>query len=145
LSQTYTICMARKNKPGAGRPTIITPDVVAKLEEAASLGCSVTEMCLFADISRDAYYERARKDKKFADRMEELKERPVLEARSALHKAIKAGDGDLALKYLERKNKKEFSTLHSLEISEQIPYKGLTDEQLAQIAAGKATPGDFIK
>ena len=123
----------------------MTPITLAKLEEAASLGCSVLEMCLFADISRDTYYYWAKKDKKFSDRMEELKERPVLEARTTLHKAIKGGDGDLALKYLERKNKKEFSTLHGLEISEQTPYKGLTDEQLAQIAAGKATPGDFIK
>ena len=47
--------------------------------------------------------------------------------------------------YMERKRKREFSTLQQVEVGEQGAFKDLTDEQLAQIAAGRATPADFLE
>ncbi len=136
--------MANKKNP-VGRPSALTEVVIGKLEHAASIGCNVLEMCRYAGIGPDTYYDRCKKDKKFADRMDMLRETPIYEARETLAKSIKGGDGDLALKYLERKRKAEFSTLQQVEVGEQGQFKDLTDEQLAQIAAGKATPADFMK
>ena len=51
----------------------------------------------------------------------------------------------MALKFLERKLKSEFSTRQELDIKEHDKFDELTDSQLALIAAGKAVPSDFIK
>lgn len=93
----------------AGRPTKRTVELVGKLEYAFALGCSVTEACLYAGISRDTYYEWCKADTKLSDRMEELRESPILIARETVIKGIKR-DPDLALKFLERRKKDEFST-----------------------------------
>jgi len=39
-----------------GRPTVITPDVVAALTEAFKLDVTVEETCQYARISKDTYY-----------------------------------------------------------------------------------------
>lgn len=109
------------------------------------MGCTIQEMSRFAGIHIDSYFAQCKRSLSFSDRMDMLRESPILEARTTLKTAIKGGDGDLALKYLERKRKTEFSTLQQVEVSEQSPYRELSDEQLAQIAMGKATPADFVK
>ena len=91
------------------RPTKRTEALVGKLEYAFALGCSVTESCLYADISRDTYYEWCKTDTKLSDRMEELRESPILIARETVIKGIRR-DPDLALRFLERRKKDEFST-----------------------------------
>lgn len=91
------------------RPTKRTEVLVGKLEYAFSLGCTVTEACLYAGISRDTYYEWCKADAKLSDRMDELRESPILIARESVIKGIKT-DPDLALKFLERRKKDEFST-----------------------------------
>ena len=91
------------------RPTKRSEELVNKLEYAFSLGCSVTEACLYADISRETYYKWCKVDESLSDRMEELRENPILIARESVIKGIKT-DPDLALKFLERRKKDEFST-----------------------------------
>ena len=93
---------------GAGRPTKMTENTVNKLEEAFALGCTDAEACLYADISKECLYQYQDKFPSFVDRKEQLKQRPVLLARSELIKGLK-GNPELALKYLERKLKSEFS------------------------------------
>lgn len=98
-----------KKKPGRplfdGKPEA---DVVRLLEEAFALGCSDLEACLYADIGKTAFYKYQDKHPAFAERKELLKERPVLQARNSVINAMKY-DGNLALKYLERKRKSEFA------------------------------------
>ena len=91
------------------RPTKRSAELVGKLEYAFSLGCNVTEACLYADIDRSTYYEWCKEDDKLSNRMEELRETPILIARDSVIKGIKT-DPDLALKFLERRKKDEFST-----------------------------------
>jgi len=93
---------------GAGRPSVINPETLRKLEEAFALGCTDNEACCYADIGKTALYEYQIKNPKFTERKETLKQRPVLLARSELVKGLK-GNPELALKYLERKLKSEFS------------------------------------
>ncbi|WP_421782639.1 hypothetical protein [Kiloniella litopenaei] len=96
-------------KSNAGRPKKITPEVVKKLEEAFLLGCTDAEACFFADISKQTLYTYQKENAEFLDRKERLKQNPVFKARKAVVDAVET-DPDLAMKYLERKVKKEFST-----------------------------------
>ena len=93
-----------------GRKTVMTPEVVNKLEQAFSLGCSDMEACLYADISKQTLYDYQAKNPSFADRKAMLKEKLILKARSVISHALQNEDEDTAKWYLERKCKKEFST-----------------------------------
>jgi len=97
-----------------GRPAKITKEVVDKLEQAWALGCTDMEACFYADVSRDALMDYQATYPEFVLRKERLKQRPILEARQTVVKAVRT-DPDLALKYLERKLKSEFSLLQRYE------------------------------
>lgn len=86
----------------------MTENTVNKLDEAFALGCTDAEACLYADISKECLYQYQDKHPEYVGRKEQLKQRPVLLARSELIKGLK-GNPELALKYLERKLKSEFS------------------------------------
>jgi len=94
--------------PG-GRPTVVTEEVLQKLEYAFALGCTDLEACLHANIGKSTLYDYQNANPKFSERKEELKEKPVLMARTTVVMDIQTNP-DMAMKYLERKCKKEFST-----------------------------------
>lgn len=90
-----------------GRPTVITKNVINKLEEAFAFGCTDAEAALYANIAPSTLYKYQEVNTKFSERKEQLKMMPVLHARMAVVNAIKK-DPHLALKYLERKKSDEF-------------------------------------
>jgi len=90
------------------RPTIITKDVIDKLEYAFSLGCSDNEACLHAGIATATLYKYQERTPEFLLRKHLLKESPIFIARQTVLKGI-SRDPDLALKFLERRKKSEFS------------------------------------
>lgn len=92
-----------------GRPTIMTEEVVSKIELGFMKGLNVTECCHYADISRNCFYEYLDKNPDFKDRIEELKSNPSTKAKLNVVEAIENGDTDLSKWWLERKNKDEFS------------------------------------
>jgi hypothetical protein len=102
----------------AGRPTKVTPDVLAKWEQAFALGCTDTEACLYADVSVDVLYDYQRKNLEFAKRKERLKENPMLKARTTVVGAL--GEVEHAKWYLERKKKDEFAQKQQIENSGEI-------------------------
>jgi len=90
----------------AGRKTIITQDVVQKLEYAFSIGSTDVEACSFAGIAKQTLYNFMEKNPEFVDRRNDLKNAPILKSRATLVKNL---DNPLwAFKYLERKLPKEF-------------------------------------
>ena len=89
-----------------GRPTVDTPETRRKIEEAAAIDASVEEIAFYADISRDSFYEIMKKDKAFSDRVEALRNRPIMKARQTIVKSLE--DPNYAFKYLEKKRKTEF-------------------------------------
>ena len=99
------------------RPRIVDKDVVAKLEDAFSKGCTITEACLLSEISRDAYYDYIKINPEFSHKVEMLKERVTLHARMNIAASIKAGDLADSKWYLERKAKNEFSLRTENEIT----------------------------
>jgi hypothetical protein len=91
----------------------MTPEVIARLEEAFAWGCSDIQACLWADIDDRTLYKYQEKNPEFIRRKEALKENPVMLARKTILKGLKANP-DLALKFLERKVKNEFSLRNEL-------------------------------
>ena len=88
------------------RPTKKTPEIIAKIEEVAALDGSVEEMAYYAGIHRETLYVWMKEDKKLSDRIQELRERPILKARQSIVKSL--DDANHAFRYLEKKKRKEF-------------------------------------
>ena len=91
-----------------GRKSKMTPECVKKLEEIFAIDGTVEEACFFADISRQTFYTWVNDNPALLDRFEALRNNPVLLARRSVIEGL--GDPELALKYLERKRRNEFST-----------------------------------
>lgn len=112
--------------PG-GRPTVFTPAVLQKLEEAYSWDCTDAEACFHAGVSESALYVYQEQNPEFKERKNALKQKPVLAIRQTVIMGIVGraavidpktkrvvkeevpANPDLGLKYLERKKKDEFS------------------------------------
>lgn len=105
-------------KKQMARPTVMTDEVVQKLEEAFLLGCSDLEACFYADIAKQTLYNYQDANPEFVDRKEQLKANPIFIARKTVVKEI-SEKGELALKFLERKVKKEFGLSSDLNIGGQ--------------------------
>ena len=105
-----------------GRPTVMTPEVIAKLELGFSMWFTDNEACLYAEISKDSLYDYCKKYPKFSERKELLKDQPKLKAKLNIHTKLEEWDDFNSRWYLERKSKDEFSlkqeidTKHSWEI-----------------------------
>lgn len=96
------------NKKIAAAVTKLTPEVVKKLEEAFAMDCPVSEACLYAGISRTTYYEWIKLNPELANRFEELRDKPVLKARSTIVQGL--DNVGTAQWYIERKRKAEFTS-----------------------------------
>lgn len=90
-----------------GRPTVMTEEVIRKIEEVAALDGSVAEMALYAGVHVDTIYSYMAQNKEFSDRIQALSERPVLKARQTIVKSLETPQG--AQWYLSRKKKDEFA------------------------------------
>lgn len=105
-----------------GRPSKLTPECVMKLEEIFALDGTVEEACFFADISRNTFYEWMKEHPELSDRFEALRNNPVLLARRSVIEGL--GDPELALKYLERKRRNEFSTRTETDNTTKVDMSG---------------------
>lgn len=109
-----------------GRPKKITAQVLGKLKEAFLLGCTDREACFYAEINPDTLYAYQKENPTFSDQKESFKSNPILLARKTVINALK-DNPMLALKYLERKQRSEFSLLQKVDItsdSKPIPILG---------------------
>jgi len=90
-----------------GRPTIMTDDVVNKLEEAFSNGATDLEACFLANISKQTLYNYQENHPEFVDRKEALKEMIKYQAKKNIKDKILEGDIQQSNWWLERKGKDE--------------------------------------
>lgn len=106
------------NKPMGtrGRPTVMTQDVLTRLQLAFETGASDREATLFAGIDEKTLYNYQEKNPEYVQQKEQWKDKPLFIARQAVIKDIQNGNGDLALKYLERKKKDEFAPKSSIDL-----------------------------
>lgn len=99
----------KEDKNPVGHPEKKSPEVMMKIEKAAAFGASIGEIAFYAGIHRGTLHRWMQEDEILRDRIAALQENPILLARQSVVKQMEK-DGDLALKFLERKRKAEFST-----------------------------------
>lgn len=130
--------MVYKKKPNGkndtGRPTVMTPETIGKLEQAFSWGCTDNEACIWAGINPSALYDYQLEHPDFTKRKELLKETPSLKARQVINIALVNKDKQAAQWWLERKRKEEFSTRSELVQPEPIKVF-ITKEEEAEADA----------
>lgn len=123
--------MSVVKKKEVGRPVVITPSTLRKLEEVFALGGTDEEACLFGGIGKTTLYEFQKKNPEFQERKEALKQSPILKARKAVIEAFE-DNPDLALKFLERRKKDEFSPRTEQTHSGQVQVTESAKESLLQ-------------
>lgn len=92
----------KKGKHPGGRPTVITPDVLLKLERAYCGRASHAEAAAYADISESALYAYLKAKPEFSKRIEGLKGRTKLLAKLVVLEEVEKGNLAVALDVLER-------------------------------------------
>ena len=113
----------KKTKKG-GRPSVMTANVLRKLEYAFAYDCTNEEACILAGIFPSTFYDFIKAQPKFSDTITLLRHIPVLLARQTIVHAV-IDDPEKALKYLERKKKIEFSP--KIELSHEGDIKNTQD------------------
>lgn len=113
MAKKPTKKISKTTKKKVGRPSNFTPETIAKLEYVFALGGTDLEACLYADVSKTALYNYQNAHPEFVERKQLLKEQPILMARMSVVSSLQK-DPDLALKFLERKKKDEFSLRQEL-------------------------------
>ena len=121
----------KKNPEGKQKSPKLTEDTIRKLEEAFAIDASVKEACYYADISTDTYYRWIKEFPELSDKLERLREKPVLKARQTVVKSL--DNPDYAFKYLERKKKDEFSPRHELTGKDGNPIETSYEVKLNEI------------
>jgi len=96
-------------KSKAGRPTVLTEEVVRKFEEAFKNDFTDTEACLYAQISRETYYFHKSKNKIFSDKMDTAKQFPFFLAKKNIMQAIQKGMVEDSWKFLSKRQKELYS------------------------------------
>lgn len=100
-----------KNK--GGRPTLMTPEIVQKLKEYFSYGCSDREACILCKISKSTFYNYQEANPEFVEEKEQLKEMVILAARKSIIEGNK--DPKNAMDFMKRKKRKEFGDKQEIE------------------------------
>ncbi len=106
----------------AGRPTVRSPEIITKLEQAFSLGATALGAIFHAGISKTTFYKWCEDDPELKDRLDALKQRPVL-------KALKTVNDDLGnpqtAKWLLEKRHPEFKPVHGITVEDEtLPIAG---------------------
>ena len=105
------------------RPTKFTDDVIRKIEEVAALDGTVEEMAYYADLNADTIYSWLKEKPEFSERINKLRQRPVLKARQTINKRMEESYAN-AVDYLKRKKKKEFGDNVDVTTNQQ-PIQGI--------------------
>jgi hypothetical protein len=96
----------KEGKNPVGRPSIVDDAVVQKLEEAFAIGCNDTQACAYVSLNRVTFYAYIKKHPEFLNRINDLKQRPVLKARKTIYENL--NEPGTAKWFLERKLRDEF-------------------------------------
>lgn len=85
---------------------------VKTIEEALALDCSIEEVCLMANISRQTYYNWINSFPELKERFDILRATPFLKARKTINDSL--ANPQYAFEYMKRKKKGEFSERQEL-------------------------------
>ncbi len=118
------------------RPTIMTPETLAKLRQAFLLGADDRSACLYADIGTTALYDYQKQNPEYPEQKRSLKNYNKLQALKKISNEI-PNDVKVAQWWLERTCKKEFG-LRAVGTDKQGLFKNcipgeLTDKEAEEI------------
>lgn len=91
-----------ENQRKGGRPSALTPVVIAKLEDAFVCGATHQEACAYAGIHPSSLYRHMEKNPEFRERISGLKGMLTLRAKMVIFEALEAGCLETSWKVLER-------------------------------------------
>lgn len=97
-----------------GKPTVMTEKTLEILKECFMMGCSDLEACLKAEIHPATLYNYQNANPEYVDSKNAWKKNPTYLARKTVYNELPVNP-DMAMKYLERKEKAEFSTASKVE------------------------------
>lgn len=122
-----------------GRPTVCTPDVLKKLEQAFLAECSDEEACQFAGISPATLYNYQKAHPGYLEHKRLLKQNVGAAAKLRLAQAIPESAQD-ARWYLERKRSDQYGAKQVIEVTHKVDDKQLIDS-LRQLMIESSTTG----
>lgn len=124
-----------KDGTDRGRPTVMTPEVLAKIREAYLMDCADHEAALFAGISHSALarYKAANDD--FRQEIPTLRSAFKVRAKMAIKQSLEEGDDTVARWYLDRRDP-DYKAKAEI-TSKQIDLSSLSEQQLERIANGE--------
>lgn len=94
------------------KPVKMTEETVKKIEEALALDCSIDEVCLYANISKQTLYNWQESFPELKERFDLLRATPFLKARKTISDSL--SNPQYAFEYMKRKKKDEFSDRQEL-------------------------------
>ena len=117
----------------AGAPSLLDDAKVrADFLVAAALGANIEACCAYAKIHKSTYYRYITEHPEFSDEVDQKSKQPYLTAVQSVVAAMKE-DPKLALKYLERRHKDEFSIRKELTGADGDKlFEGMSDDELEQ-------------
>lgn len=89
--------------PG-GRPTVMTEEVLRKLDDAWIARATIAEAALIADISEESIYKYKKDNPEYSKKIDELKNLTTLHARKNVNKEISKGNIGVSQWHLERRD-----------------------------------------
>lgn len=101
------------------RTTKLTPDTIRKLEEAAGVRLNVSESCAYAGISRDTYYDWMKRVTGLSDRLDDLRENPIIRAKRRIISQLD-NDTNVSFRFLEKEKPEEYGETLKLKHSGNI-------------------------
>lgn len=112
------------SKSNAGRPTIMTDEVVNKLESIFKIGGTVEEACGYAGITRQTYYNWLEANTDFLTKMESAQKYPDIVAKNIVVDSMtKNKDVTTAKWWLEKREFKN-SNQTNVQVNNFIPLLG---------------------
>lgn len=123
--------MSEEKNP-VGRPTIMTPENIDKLEQGFLMGFNDIEACLFAGIGKTALYSYQEKHPEFTERKEALKKNITMMSKKVNYDCLKDNDKDVAKWILERRDDEYVKKTESKNET-NLKVEGLTLEKALEM------------
>lgn len=101
---------------GGGRPRAVTPAIVQILTACFNHDFTIEEACSEAKISKVTYYAELKRNPKFLNEMARAQLVPILVAKRTIVTKIQNGDGNLALRFLERRQPERYKLRSDVEV-----------------------------
>ena len=123
-------------KSKVGRPTVITPEVQAKLIVAFQMDFTDDEACLFAHVSKDAYYDAKKRDKAFAEQVLWAKSGLFMQAKANIANIVETGDDDASMsQWLLMTRQRKLYAMRNENVNTNINITPEEEQQIADVLA----------